>query len=403
MVRVVVERRGCPLLLTGQILLLTATGAYAAGFRDDYRAAKTWVERGDWERALSSLQSAIRDRPDSGRVLGLGRYVPHYYLGVVLSELDRCAGALGSFAESERQGTIRALEVELADLKRRRSRCEARVAEIQEARRGLKALVDGSRATRLEVEELLKEPALPGDVADAIEPRFSQTLQKLEQAADVLVSSNPRFDRVQEGTTIAASSKAALDAIKAELEQALSTARRQAADQKSRLEGLVRTGQRLLTSTQWLSPYPRRVSAARQKMTLALKEWERLSTVGGVSLDNVERQLDSALRELRAVTAPPPSELQEAAALYLGGDYAAVLQQLEEESFSSSKAKAQACLLRSAASYRIWELSESRDDELLEAAKAATHGCSEMADRVNLDAKLFSPAFRRFWAAQVVP
>ena len=60
--------------------------------------------------AVAGQFQAIAERPDEKARLSLSpfskRYLPHFFLGEALLEMDDCEGALAAWAESERQGVV---------------------------------------------------------------------------------------------------------------------------------------------------------------------------------------------------------------------------------------------------------------------------------------------------------
>jgi hypothetical protein len=83
-------------------------------------------------RDCRSDAQAIREQGQEG---GLVRctymnqkpYAPHYYLGVALKELGDCGNAMAEFEVAERQGAIRSMKREYADLEQNKNSCAARL------------------------------------------------------------------------------------------------------------------------------------------------------------------------------------------------------------------------------------------------------------------------------------
>src|SRR5262250_4017096 len=116
----------------GILLLSAAALAKAADYRDSYAKGIAAIERKDWQDAARALREAIGANPkEGGRVLLYGMrysaYLPHYQLGLALSRLGDCDGALREWRESDNQAAIRSLS-EYKELQRSRTDCETKIA-----------------------------------------------------------------------------------------------------------------------------------------------------------------------------------------------------------------------------------------------------------------------------------
>ena len=119
---------------------LAAAPAGAAGAEESFREGMSALDQNKWGVAAAAFRAALAERPAEGgrrvRIYGtwLLDYLPHYYLGVALFQLDDLEGAAAEWRESRRQGAILSTPL-VADLERWESRLprEAREAERETA------------------------------------------------------------------------------------------------------------------------------------------------------------------------------------------------------------------------------------------------------------------------------
>jgi hypothetical protein len=119
-----------PALLTCAVWILTLVFAPAAHAQDD--AFKAGLSaRGDrkWQDVVVQMRRAIQeDAAESTRMVrsGIGgllrqggtQYLPHYFLGEALFNLQDCAGAVEAWSRSEQQGAVRSRAEFLAVLQK---------------------------------------------------------------------------------------------------------------------------------------------------------------------------------------------------------------------------------------------------------------------------------------------
>ncbi|MBP1644190.1 MAG: hypothetical protein H6Q03_2859 [Acidobacteria bacterium] len=121
---------------------LAAAPAGAAGAEESFREGMSALDQNKWGVAAAAFRAALAERPAEGgrrvRIYGtwLLDYLPHYYLGVALFQLDDLEGAAAEWRESRRQGAILSTPL-VADLERWESRLprEARRARPSGRRR----------------------------------------------------------------------------------------------------------------------------------------------------------------------------------------------------------------------------------------------------------------------------
>lgn len=127
MVALKLWRRGAILLLLGLLLDPSLLGA-EGGFLEAYKQGLKALDNRQWELAAEKMREAVAGRSEESLRLPkkgyLRKYLPHYYLGVALFELGDCAGALESWAESERQDVVTRRQGVYDDLRRDREQCQ---------------------------------------------------------------------------------------------------------------------------------------------------------------------------------------------------------------------------------------------------------------------------------------
>jgi len=106
-----------------------------ADYKDTYRKALEAVDRKRWSEVAQLMREAIQQNPKEGekvKLYGLRfeTYLPHYHLGIALSQGGDCAGALKALRTSEDQGAVRSTPqyAQLVDAQRS---CAARVAQVE--------------------------------------------------------------------------------------------------------------------------------------------------------------------------------------------------------------------------------------------------------------------------------
>ncbi len=94
-----------------------------------------------------------------------------------------------------------------------------------------------------------------------------------------------------------------------------------------------------------------------------------------------------------------PRKLRQAADAYFAGDYAAAVTLLSDNTFTRSKSRAHALLLRAAARYALFLLAGETDYAQRGQAAADVAACKAAVPDLAPDEDLFSPRFRDFFAA----
>ncbi len=169
--------------------LWLAAAALSADARASYRQGLEELERGAWQAAAESLREAIAERPEES-VGAFRSYLPHYYLGLALSEAGDCQGALAAWSESERQGEVSETPL-IHELTANRVRCHELQAEVTGAEgEGPDPVAAAAQATaeRLrEARELIAETSY----LEPFPPRLGESLRLVEELTTALESADP--------------------------------------------------------------------------------------------------------------------------------------------------------------------------------------------------------------------
>ncbi len=125
-------------LLSCAVWLVTMLVAQTAHAQDDaFRAGLEARTGRKWQETAAQMRRAIQSNPqESSRKVrsGIGgllrqggtEYLPHYFLGEALFNLDDCAGAVDAWSKSEQQGAIRTRPEFVAVLQKGYVACEAK-------------------------------------------------------------------------------------------------------------------------------------------------------------------------------------------------------------------------------------------------------------------------------------
>jgi hypothetical protein len=223
------------------LLMLLALPA-AADYKSDYSDGVKAIERGNWARAKEKLQSAIADSPTpQARVrlygMRLEPYIPHFYLGVALSNLKDCSGALQALNNTASQKIL----AEVEDLSAQRTQAQQIISRCSAA------------APPLAPSQPAVVPATP--VTPALTPAELQKLSTLRTSVDSLQA------RVQRRrAALAATDAEGLRRIDSALALARSTLERMAADKQG--AQLASTEAALLQQQTALTALEKRADAA---------------------------------------------------------------------------------------------------------------------------------------------
>jgi hypothetical protein len=382
-------------------------------------------------------------------------YIPHYYLGVALSEQGDCAGALEAWQVSESQGFITKLD-QYADLEERRERCRQRIARVEPtpvvaptatARPDVTAAVQAARS-RIEAAETAAgglsalrsderyraawnaDPNL-GRRADqasttlksartrleageraASEDDLAEALRLADRAAGEFAAIRTDLDRQRQQLALRAEQQrdqeAALQRAREDVATAAAAARemlqrpdvtaissQEGRRQRGQLESLLRQADGAATVTSLTE-----LRELRQGISSATTTLERTLVADASRLPT--EVVGGPTRVVRAPTEPtalpstPPQRLRIAAEAFFSGDYQQTLSLLDDAAFSDRRAVAASHLLRAGAQFSLFLAGGEEDDGLRRSALEEVRSCRRVRAEITLDPSLFSPRFAEF-------
>jgi hypothetical protein len=401
----------------------------AQSFLDAYKAGVEAAEAGDWERVEGSMRTAIEGRATEERRLPLQLhfkpYVPHYWLGRALAEQGECPAALESFAESESQGVVQNLEEEHALLQAAKAACEEGLAAEAETRRQKREVAEAvaqAGDALAEARGLVPDAESDPDLAAAWErgePSLAARLAEAEatwrRAEEIVAGAAPGDPELERATELARGTVTRLEAIRREAALRREALAEEKARAVERIEGLRRTGERLLSRGGGLATDVPAVRLRRAAVERALRE---SAAAGPDRLLQELRELGNGLERdiarLRATAEPPPEPLLAAADAWLRGEPEGVLAALEPGGgvgggdgdgdpeaqgigFDDPRARAHAHLLRAAARFALYHGGGGRDPGLLEGARQDLRECHQADPALLPVPRAFSPRFRAFF------
>ncbi|HEX6201032.1 MAG TPA: hypothetical protein VF150_12260, partial [Thermoanaerobaculia bacterium] len=304
--------------------------------------------------------------------------------------------------------------------------CEERLASEAEARRHRREVAEAvaQAGEALEsVRALVPDPGSDPDLAAAWErgePSLAARLAEAEatwrQAEELAAGAAPGDPELETATELARGTVTQLEAIRREAALRREAVAEEKARALERLEGLRRTGERLLGRGGGLAADVPEVRLRRAAVERALRE----SAGAGPDLplqalrelgNGVEREI----ARLRATAEPPPERLLAAADAWLRGEPEGVLAALEpaggagagggagdgdaedELGFDEPRARAHALLLRAAARFALYHADGGRDPALLEGARRDLQECHRADPALRPVPRAFSPRFRAFF------
>ncbi|HET7292788.1 MAG TPA: hypothetical protein VFM88_10205 [Vicinamibacteria bacterium] len=115
------------------LALVAAASTARADYKDTYRKALEAVDRKRWAEVAQLMREAIQQNPKEGekvKLYGLRfeTYLPHFHLGIALSQGGDCAGALRALQASDEQGAVRSTP-QYAQLVEVQRSCATKVAQ----------------------------------------------------------------------------------------------------------------------------------------------------------------------------------------------------------------------------------------------------------------------------------
>jgi hypothetical protein len=126
-----------PLVLSGACVLIIVFASQGRAQEDQFRRGLEALQKKQWAAAASAFRDAIQVRTQEspnkvrsglGGLFGAGgtEYLPHYFLGTALLNLNDCVGAMAEWAISEQQGTVKTLPEFAKQIQSGVAECEKR-------------------------------------------------------------------------------------------------------------------------------------------------------------------------------------------------------------------------------------------------------------------------------------
>jgi hypothetical protein len=333
-------------------LILVGAPASAAAPPADYAAAREAMAQRDWVGAARLLRQAIATDPVERALDGAEPYLPQYWLGHALFELNNCLWALEAWRTSEAQGVVRATP-RWEDLTRERGLCEQRVLDpaIRQASDDL-AGVDGYLSL---AEDLVRDPGL----------------------AEVWRRHPELADRLAAGRAGVASARELLDRARTDRDlKTVFSARDAAADAKLVLSRLTQE----VVDLGHAAPGAGAPAAGGPRGAASTGDPQRATPTaadGGLVL------------------------LRRASDAYFAGRYLEASEAIASGSWSatSPRTAARARLLRAAALFSLARTAVGAADPLLAEARREAGAARRLDPRLSPDVSLFAPGFRALFAA----
>ncbi len=393
------------------VLCVLVAGVASATPKETHKLGVAAIESGRWADAERFFREAIAERPQEkfNRLLK-SAYLPHYYLGIALAEQANCKSALGSWAESNRQGHIQKSDL-AGDLNRRRERCQSHLRQVEAVKTEVGQLLSQVGDASTSLSSLSKTPELTA-LWNHGEPSFGSRQQsadkKLADARKRFAATGENLDRFDRAKSLANSALAELNAVVTDARQRLGQLNADAAAALGQLEEVEQSARRVLRSISDLAPYPRRLASRVATVDRTLKEiQESKSGSSAQRLNELAGALSASLSALRSAARRPPKELSQAVEAFLGGLYQDALALLDVPSLSDNpRTKPHVCLIRAASGHALWVLGGEQDDALRDLAAEAILACveetteasqpSSLKPSLPLSLKFFSPRFVEF-------
>jgi tetratricopeptide (TPR) repeat protein len=239
-------RRTCVrVVLAGLGIIAFAPVVSAQSQEDAFRRGLEARQRKNWPEAANQMRRAIQIDPREtetrkvriGATLGFGGteypYLPHFYLGEALITLKDCAGAVGAWAESERQRVVK--DARAAEIQKGYETCEAdgvlRPGAFEAAQQRAQQKYGDAAAALKKVAALTTKP-VPGVASN------EESLDRAKSNLDTAARSLNDGQRTRRQTDFTASMAAADRAI--EITRKLETAIGAAVEASATLDRLTR-------------------------------------------------------------------------------------------------------------------------------------------------------------------
>ena len=388
--------------------LLAPAEARGGDFLAEYKKGVRALEERRFREAAEALERAVAGRRESSprlaKRLYLKPYIPHFYLGSAYLHLGNCQGAISAWNEAERNGVI-VHQPQIRELRQRRALCTERLGAHGEVLEKAEDALEGARQVFALVSELSADRRLRGfwsrgrpsgaDRRRRAEQRLSNAERRLEQGRDRLSSLAPLHQA-------ASAAKEARYLFQALLEDARSYLRNLDRREETRQADLATVKIQSRQALQQAAALPADSPLLRELRGRLRGILDVVSNQGEEVPPEDQDGLEEALADLQAVLRAPDDRLQAAARNYLAGRYGKALELLVGEFPEDRRTAAQTLLLRAAAAFSLHRETPGGRSVLVDQARTDLRSAS--ADLPEAPgARIFSPAFRSFYAATLSP
>ena len=386
--------------------LASGSPLLAAEFLEHYKAGLAAVDNQEWERARDLMGRAIEIQPQAKvrikKALYFKHYLPHYYLGLSLYQMGDCVGALVAWQESTEQRVIER-SPEFAQLAAGRETCIQQRSALESSLIEAESLIAtaGVAAVRARRDlEALQEKGV--EAPGPLHERLQLAESRLDQAKVSLSGADGDSTKLQRTAAQAAQARDDFDFISIESARWLQSVAAQQVEIRATLNQLVVASVQALEGSEYLEPYPPEVADYRRRVETLVARVGQLDTAAtNDKLQGLATELERAILALETSTTAPPEELMLAAEAFLGGRYAQVLKVLSTFESESTRAAAQAHLLRAASLFAQSRSQGQEQPELLDQARQQVLYSQSLDETApNPSPKVFSPRFIEFFEAQ---
>ena len=387
-------------------LACVATAAGAVDFVDHYKVGLTAIESEDWELASDMMSRAIELHPQSKarikKALFFKRYMPHFYLGLSLSKLGDCEGALSAWQEAEAQGVVQKSN-EYPYLVNGRETCTKTRLALEASQSAAESRIAAARVVgsgaRQGVEDLQTREI---EGVDILYKRLEQAESQIAEAEALLALSDPSLGDLEKATKLASTARDGFKSLDLDISRWLQSMATEQLTKQAELNQRVAVSFQRLKSTEYLAPYPPRIEALRAQVEGLIAQVGELDpSAASEEITQLTTELSEALAALEETVVEPPQELQTAARAYLTGNYAQVIESLGEITPESARVSSQIHLLQAAALYALFRTDGGSDPELLEQARQEVVACHRLPVTPSKPSpRYFSPSFVEFFESQ---
>ena len=402
---------GLRLATTVLSLCLVVAGQAGAAPREAHKLGVEAIAAGRWQDAERHFRDAIAERSEERpRRLINPEYLPHYFLGVALSELGRCREALEALNESDRQGQTAKTD-HASDMTRRRTDCQNHLRQVRAVRQAVEQALTQTGEVSATLNRMSETPEMASRWNQG-NPSFEARQGTAEQALSVVRARLEtqgevgELERLNEAKSLAESALAELQATRVDAQRRLGELNAAISAAQDQLEVVMQGARDLLASTSYLAPYPRRLGSRVAAVETRLREIEdSRSGTEPQKLAELAEELTQSMAALRRAARRPPQKLSQALEAYVQGRYEEALTLLDDDELSTNpRTRPYVCVIQAASHHGKWVLGgEQEDDPSKQLAAAVITVCldsetSEEPASLPLGSKIFSPRFVDFHA-----